>query len=219
MFLTRSSSRKPPPAPRYRCGTAGGTSVALLPNDRSFLVSQIAVTGCAAGVRAPRAPTLPTTPTLPGRRRDLLQLPVPGSAPIAMAAGKFNVTAVPIANLPIDAATGLPKTPPLGNIVSAGGPAFPNANWMGQMASVLGKKTISNVVLPGTHDSGTSGIDTYYTYAEKTQVSFFFLQGYGRVGRQELLYLCERFQAMTAGFQSLATRRLASATGRSSPLL
>ena len=46
----------------------------------------------------------------------------------------------------------------------------PGNPWMGRMASLLGPRTVSAVVLPGTHDSGTSGInDVTGPYTAKTQ--------------------------------------------------
>ena len=91
----------------YSCGSAGGKAVEVLPVDESYVVTRLGV-GCSP---------LPANYGVAGRRR---RLQAAGTG-LGVSAGGFGVDAAPLAALPIDPATGLPKTQSLGDILEPAG--------------------------------------------------------------------------------------------------
>ena len=88
----------------YTCGSAGGKAVSLLPSDRDFVVTKVAV-GCAP---------LPAIDGGIGGSGRRLQ----ASLSLGLSAGSFGVTAAPLSVLPVDPATGIPRTPSLGDFLA-----------------------------------------------------------------------------------------------------
>ena len=89
----------------YTCGSAGGKAVDLLPNNKDYIVTSVGV-GCAP---------LPAVGGASGRRK----LSAPPPPAVGLSAQRFTVAAAPLSSLPIDPATGLPRTPLLGDIIVA----------------------------------------------------------------------------------------------------
>ena len=96
--LKTSATAKPV---SYSCGSAGGKAVDLLPSKKgNYVVTKLGV-GCA---------------------------PLPLSAVAAgtgLSARNVSVAAAALASLPIDPATGVPQTPPLGDVLGGGGAPTP----------------------------------------------------------------------------------------------
>ena len=107
----------------YTCGSAGGKAVSLLPSDMDFVVTKVAV-GCAP---------LPAIDGGIGGSGRRLQ----ASLSLGLSAGSFGVTAAPLSVLPVDPATGIPRTPSLGDFL-APSPRFgraPSAPTIGAVTS------------------------------------------------------------------------------------
>ena len=107
----------------YTCGSARGKAFSLLPSDRDFVVTKVAV-GCAP---------LPAIDGGNGGSGRRLQ----ASLSLGLSAGSFGVTAAPLSVLPVDPATGIPRTPSLGDFL-APSPRFgraPSAPTIGAVTS------------------------------------------------------------------------------------
>ena len=121
-------------AVEYSCGTAGGKAVGLLPwsdlylnaNKKAGLKGLFAVSHVAVGC-APSA------------------LSSSGFATVPSATG-FKITAVPLAALPVDPATGLPETPGVGNVLAVGTASGPTVTLSTTDLSILA----TTLVITGT---------------------------------------------------------------------
>ena len=90
--------------PVCTCGSAGGKAVDLLPRKGDYVVTKLGV-GCAS---------LPATVASAGRRRRSLSAAQPGTG---LSAGSITIAAAALASLPIDPATGVPRTPQLVDVI------------------------------------------------------------------------------------------------------